>query len=33
MGDLVPYGAIWRTGANANTKITFGDDVKIGVEY
>lgn len=29
-GDLVPYNAIWRTGANANTKITFGDDVKIG---
>lgn len=30
MGDLVPYGAIWRTGANANTKITFSDDIKIG---
>ncbi|MEO2061807.1 MAG: DUF2911 domain-containing protein [Christiangramia sp.] len=29
-GDLVPYGQVWRTGANANTKITFGDDVKIG---
>lgn len=29
-GDLVPYGAIWRTGANANTKITFSDDVTIG---
>lgn len=29
-GDLVPYGKVWRTGANANTKITFGDDVKIG---
>lgn len=28
-GDLVPYGQIWRTGANANTKITFSDDVKI----
>lgn len=28
-GDLVPYGEIWRTGANANTKITFSDDVKI----
>ena len=26
---LLPYGAIWRTGANASTKITFGDDVKI----
>lgn len=29
-GDLVPYGQLWRTGANANTKITFGDDVTIG---
>ncbi len=28
-GNLVPYGEIWRTGANANTKITFSDDVKI----
>src|SRR5690349_18542197 len=28
-GDLVPYGKIWRTGANSATKITFGDDVKI----
>jgi tetratricopeptide (TPR) repeat protein len=28
-GDLVPYGAIWRTGANASTKLTFTDDVKI----
>lgn len=26
-GDLVPYGKIWRTGANATTKITFSDDV------
>ena len=22
VGDLVPYNAIWRTGANANTTIT-----------
>jgi hypothetical protein len=29
-GELVPYGKIWRTGANANTRITFGDDVEIG---
>lgn len=29
-GGLVPYDALWRTGANANTKITFGDDVEIG---
>jgi hypothetical protein len=28
-GNLVPYGKVWRTGANANTKITFSDDVKI----
>ncbi len=29
-GDLVPYGSVWRTGANSATKITFSDDVKIG---
>lgn len=28
-GDLVPYDKLWRTGANENTKITFGDDVTI----
>jgi len=28
-GDLVPFGEIWRTGANASTKIKFSDDVKI----
>ncbi len=28
-GDLVPYGKVWRTGANANTKITFSDNVII----
>lgn len=28
-GDLVAYGKIWRTGANASTKITFGDTVKV----
>lgn len=28
-GNLVPFGEKWRTGANANTKITFGDDVTI----
>lgn len=28
-GDLVPFGAIWRTGANQNTKITFSDDVTV----
>jgi len=29
-GNLVPYGELWRTGANANTVITFSDDVKVG---
>jgi hypothetical protein len=29
-GDLVPYGKVWRTGANASTKITFSDDVNFG---
>lgn len=28
-GELVPYGTIWRTGANYNTVIAFSDDVKI----
>lgn len=28
-GDLVPYGEIWRTGANANSKITFSDNVTV----
>lgn len=28
-GELVPYDANWRTGANASTKITFSDDVEI----
>jgi len=26
---LVPYGKIWRTGANSGSKITFSDDVKV----
>lgn len=29
-GDLVPYNEVWRTGANAATKITFSDDVTFG---
>ena len=29
MGNLVPYGELWRTGANANTKISFSDPVGI----
>ncbi|MDC6364466.1 MULTISPECIES: DUF2911 domain-containing protein [Flavobacteriaceae] len=28
-GDLVPYDALWRTGANKNTTITFSDDVVV----
>jgi hypothetical protein len=28
-GELVPYGQVWRTGANEVTSITFSDDVKI----
>ncbi len=28
-GVLVPYGKIWRTGANQGTKITFSDEVKV----
>ena len=28
-GDLVPYDKLWRTGANKNTQITFGDDVTV----
>lgn len=26
-GDLVPFGKIWRTGANENTTVEFSDDV------
>ena len=29
-GDLVPYGKVWRTGANEATTITFGEDVTVG---
>lgn len=29
-GNLVPFGKMWRTGANENTKITFSHRVKIG---
>lgn len=29
-GELVPLGSVWRTGANAATKVTFGEDVQIG---
>lgn len=30
MGDLVPFGKVWRTGANAATTLTFSDDIIIG---
>ena len=28
-GDIVPFGKLWRTGANSPTKFTFGEDVKV----
>lgn len=28
-GDLVPFGKIWRTGANENTIISFSEDITI----
>lgn len=28
-GGLVPFGKVWRTGANASTTIQFGDDVTV----
>lgn len=32
-GDVVPFGKVWRTGANGATTISFGEDVKLnGVE-
>ncbi len=29
MGNLVPYGEVWRAGANENTTISFSTDVKV----
>jgi tetratricopeptide (TPR) repeat protein len=29
-GGLLPWGKVWRTGANASTKIKFSDAIKIG---
>jgi hypothetical protein len=29
-GKLVPFGELWRTGANATTKITFSDEASVG---
>lgn len=31
-GGLVPFGKIWRTGANQPTKLTFSQDVTLGGE-
>ena len=31
-GDLEPWGAVWRTGANASSKITFDQDATVGGE-
>lgn len=28
-GDLVPFGKVWRTGANGATLLTFGENVKL----
>lgn len=28
-GELVPYGDVWRTGANEATTISFSDDVRV----
>ena len=28
-GNLIPYNEVWRTGANASTKISFSDGVKL----
>ncbi len=28
-GNLVPFDAVWRTGANANTVVSFSDDVTV----
>ena len=30
IGDLVPFGKVWRTGANQATTLNFNDDVTIG---
>ena len=29
-GNVVPFGKIWRTGANANSTVSFSEDVTIG---
>ncbi len=32
-GKLVPYGQVWRSGANQSTRIQFSDDVTIGSQH
>lgn len=29
-GDLVPFGKLWRTGANKNSTVSFSEDVVVG---
>jgi hypothetical protein len=29
-GELVRFGEMWRTGANASTKVSFADDITVG---
>ncbi|WP_121462038.1 DUF2911 domain-containing protein [Chryseobacterium defluvii] len=29
-GELVPYGQVWRAGANSSTKVTFGQSISFG---
>jgi len=29
-GEMIPYGHVWRTGANAATKIKIGEELEIG---
>src|SRR5690625_122638 len=28
-GELIPFGEVWRTGANATCKVTFGEEVEV----
>jgi tetratricopeptide (TPR) repeat protein len=32
-GEMIPYGKVWRTGANSATKVTFGEDVTLAGKY
>ncbi|HLS31244.1 MAG TPA: DUF2911 domain-containing protein [Flavobacteriaceae bacterium] len=31
-GGLIPYDQVWRTGANATTKVSFGEEVEVAGE-